>query len=205
MLKRIAILSLALGLLTQCSGNRKPEQLPIIATEKAEVGEAELSIALGKKAFQLILKNTSDEDIVVDKKLEYMVEMVLYDIYGNKLTPSISPANTIVDDETRGSFAQRMVVLKPGQSVIRTIREGDTIYDYEYHHGREGASSISRYCYTCPPVHQIARIRLEYGEMIWNAPIVDVKASLYDYPMPDNFFRGTISLHPRWARPGEKR
>lgn len=201
-------------MLMQCASPSSP-YITIAKNQLSSTDKAELTLSLNSDSIKLSLKNTSEKEIVVDKKLEFLLDITMYDRNGEKYIPSIRydpdihKTNQQMESkleneelETKNSFRRRFVVLNPGDSISRVIKENEGIDDYLYAFSFEGKSSIVKYSYRCPRIQDIQQIRIEYGESSWNAPIVHIKSNMYDYEVPNGFLWDDISLH--WSKQSQK-
>lgn len=174
--------------------------------QMSEDGRMRLAIGADSSSIRLKITNTSSEEIVIDKEMEFLMKVTVYDRDNRKVTPDLIydkdihknrrvVESYVTDNGNKTHFRERFVMLKPGESVCKIFRKGEPVYDYLYVFSTEGASSITRYCWEFLSMSDISSIDVTYDGNSWNAPIINILANQYGEVIPREFFRGHVKVH----------
>lgn len=207
---RIALLNFStLFFFNQCSVS----MCDVVYTENeqtSEDGVVRFAIGANNSSVRLKITNISSKEIVIDKEMEFLINVTVYDRDERKVTPdfiydrdihknSRVVKSCVADNGNKAYFRDRFIILKPGESICNIFRNGKLVYDYLYVLSFDGASSITRYCWEFLPISDISRIEVTYDGNSWNAPVVDILANQYEEVVPREFFRGNVKVH--WKNP----
>lgn len=174
--------------------------------QTSEDGRMRLAIGANNSSIRLKITNTSSKEIVIDKEMEFLINVTVYDRDNRKVTPDLVydkdfdkdrrvVKGYVADNGNKAHFRERFVILKPGESVCKIFSIGEPVYDYLYVFSTEGASSITRYYWEFLPISDISSIDVTYDGNSWNAPIVNILANRYGEVVPREFFRGNVEVH----------
>lgn len=180
-----------------------------VYTENAQTskdGRVRLAIGANHSSVRLKITNTSSKKIVIDKEMEFLINVTVYDRYNLQVTPDLAYSegfhknrrvvkSYVVDEENKAHFRKRFVALKPGESICKIFRTGEPVYDYFYASAFDGRTSIIKYCWEFLPIDDISSIDVTYDGNSWHAPILNIFANRYHEDIPREFYQGEVEVH----------
>lgn len=175
----------------------------VMTEQPSRDGKITVRVSVDRKSITVTIINTSSESIAIDKEMVLLFEVDMYDFDGNRFFPDVLYDADIHKNVTRvnSSFDtsfnaekidlnERIVILKPGESVSRVYDEHDNISCYQFAASFEGRSSISKYKWEIPKINKIAKIVINYNTDSWNRSMPDIIANYTNKRLPAIFYRG---------------
>lgn len=209
-MKIIYILLPLITIMLQCKSPGEKIENTEMNNRSSEKLSADLSISVNNNEITLTLNNTSRGSIVIDENFIFFTTISFFNKKGNKYVkydpdiprPTGTPYLVYIKDEditTKRLNTSRFVELKTGESVSKTIKQGDTITYYSFVSSLPAHNSfVFENSYICPNLNDIDEIKADYNKKDFDVRIFLLLANRNNYRIADNYFFGDASA--KWKR-----